>query len=149
MERKRETGTVAVPMEIVELETGSFHVLVPVVLDGRAGEMIVDTGASVTVADAGLFPAERRKEGNVHLQSGSVTGEIAEVHTVEVERFRIGELTLEKCELAVIDLGYVNEMYAKHLKRRIIGLLGSDFCIGHEAVIDYPNRKMILSEKRG
>lgn len=142
MGRKLKPGTIAVPMEIVELENGSFHVLVPVVLDGVNGEMIVDTGASVTVADVGLFPPGSWKKGSVQLRSNGITGEITGVHMVEVGCFRIGGLVLEEFELAVMDLGYVNEMYEKHLQRKVIGLLGSDFCIAHDAVIDYPNREM-------
>ena len=45
-----------VDLELVELEDSSFHLIVPVEIDGVRGDMIVDTGASVTVVERKLFP---------------------------------------------------------------------------------------------
>ena len=44
-----------VEVELVELEDSSFHLVVPVDIDGVKGDMIVDTGASVTVVERKLF----------------------------------------------------------------------------------------------
>ncbi|MDE6451917.1 MAG: hypothetical protein K2L23_06465, partial [Odoribacter sp.] len=58
---------------------------------------------------------------------------------------KIGGRKLKDIQLAAIDLDYVNEMYGKHLNRKIIGLLGCDFCVRYRVVIDYPAQKMILN----
>ncbi len=47
---------IRIPVEIIKLEDNSFHMLVHVETDGVQGDMIIDTGASVTVLDSLLFP---------------------------------------------------------------------------------------------
>ena len=46
--------------------------------------------------------------------------------------------------LAAIDLEYVNEMYVKHLNRKIIGLLGCDFCVRYQVAIDYRKKEFTM-----
>lgn len=131
-----------VPLELVELEDNSFHLLVKVDADGIEGDMIIDTGASVTVLDRKLFAGKEVGESEGQMQSGSVTGQIENVQLIEVEVLRVGGRKLKRVRMAGIDLEYVNEMYGKHLSRRIIGLLGSDFCVRFGVCIDYRRKEM-------
>lgn len=146
MGEKKCPEILTMPLERVELENNSYHILLPVTLNEIQGDMIVDTGASVTVADSRLFPEEEETDTSVQIQSGSITGDIADVRTVRLKQFCIGEWMLPDLQIAVIDLKYVNEMYDKHLKRKVIGLLGSDFCIAHQAVIDYSTLQFRLQK---
>ncbi|HAP17964.1 MAG TPA: hypothetical protein DCR38_09420, partial [Butyricimonas virosa] len=73
-----------------------------------------------------------------------VCGEINEVQLVNITALQIGDHTIENVHAAVIDLQYVNSLYDKHLQRRVAGLLGSDFLVRHEAVIDYGNKELRL-----
>lgn len=130
------------PLELVELEDSSFHLLVKVEADGVRGEMIIDTGASVTVLDGELFAGKAVAEEEGEMQSGSVTGRIEGVRIVELDSLRIGGRRWRKVRMVGMDLGYVNEVYGKHLARRVIGLLGSDFCVRHRVCIDYGRREM-------
>ncbi len=134
-----------VEVELVELEDSSFHLVVPVDIDGVKGDMIVDTGASVTVVERKLFEGKEADDTVVKIQSGSVTGQIEDVQIIRAEAFRLGGRKLKRVRLAAMDLEYVNEMYDKHLSRRIIGLLGSDFCVRYQVVIDYGSKKMTLN----
>lgn len=146
MQRKKK-DIITVPLEIVELENDSFHLLVSVTINGTKGYMIIDTGASVTVADNRLFPAGCEEETEIQLQSGGVTGAISDVRTVSAGQFCVGDLELQDIRIAVIDLDYVNDMYRKHLHREVLGLLGSDFFMIYRAVVDYPNLKLELRKK--
>lgn len=133
------------PVEIVKLEDNSFHLLVKVEIDGIAGDMIIDTGASVTVISQDLFPEKISVQPAVTMQSGSVTGQIKDIRVVRADSFRIQGYTLKNVPLAAIDLEYVNHMYAEHLQRKIIGLLGCDFCVKYKAVINYRTQEMSLN----
>ena len=90
--RKKNTGPITVPIEKVELEDHSYHILVAVEVNGIAGDMIIDTGASVTVADRQLFPRFEEPEEAVKIQSCSITGEIKDVHVMHSESFQIGSI---------------------------------------------------------
>ena len=47
--KKYSAPSVSIPLELVKLEDNSFHLLVKVEIDQIQGDMIIDTGASVTV----------------------------------------------------------------------------------------------------
>ena len=122
---------IKIPIEIVELEDNSFHIIVSLQIGSIEGDFIIDTGASVTVIDK-LTPFSYEPLDDVsEINSGGVCGEINEVQLVNIHA-------------AVIDLQYVNSLYDKHLQRRVAGLLGSDFLVRHEAVIDYGNKELTL-----
>ena len=98
---------IKIPIEIVELEDNSFHIIVSLQIGSIEGDFIIDTGASVTVIDK-LTPFSYEPLDDVsEINSGGVCGD-------------------------------------KHLQRRGAGLLGSDFLVRHEAIIDYGNKELTL-----
>lgn len=135
---------VKVPIEVVELEENSFHIITVLQIGSLEGDFIIDTGASVSVIDKytpfNYEPVENASEIN----SGGVNGEINEVQLVNIAALQIGDHTLENVHMALIDLQYVNSLYEKHLQRRVAGLLGCDFCVKYNAVIDYENKVLTL-----
>ena len=143
--RRYLSRRVEVDLELVELEDSSFHLIVPVEIDGVCGDMIVDTGASVTVVERKLFPGKELEGAEVKVQSGSVSGQIEDVRIIRADVFRLGGRKIKDFRLAAMDLEYVNEMYDKHLSRKIIGLLGCDFFVNYRAVIDYSRKKLTLN----
>lgn len=141
----QHSKTTTIPVEIVELENNSFHLIVKVEIDGIRGDMIIDTGASVTVIDQKIFPDKAEEDSNIKMQSGSVSGQISDVHIIKAGLFKIGGRKIKNVQLAGIDLDYVNDMYHQHLQRKIIGLLGCDFCFRCKAVINYKTQELILN----
>ena len=134
-----------VPIELIKLEDNSFHIVTTVEIDGIVGEMIIDTGASVSVIDKILCSNVLcHSDNSAHLQSASVTGQIENVEVVQADYLKIGGRKLKKVPLVAIDLKYVNAMYEKNLRRKIIGLLGCDFFVHYQVIIDYANLKLTL-----
>ena len=125
---------IKIPIEIVELEDNSFHIIVSLQIGSIEGDFIIDTGASVTVIDK-LTPF-----------SYEPLDDVSEINSglVNITALQIDNHTIENIHAAVIDLQYVNSLYDKHLQRRVAGLLGSDFLVRHEAVIDYGNKELTL-----
>ena len=80
------------------------------------------------------------------MQSGSVSGQINDVQLIKAKALKIGGRKIRNIQLAALDLDYVNEMYHNHLQRKIIGLLGCDFCVKYKAVIDYRTRELSISK---
>ena len=135
---------IKVPIEVVELETNSFHIITTVQIGCLEGDFIIDTGASVTVIDKGTpFSFETVKEPT-EIHSGSVSGMIEEVQAVCLTTFTIGNHQLQNVQAVLIDLQHVNRLYEQHAHRRVAGLLGCDFLWHHRAVIDYENCWLIL-----
>ena len=73
---------IKIPIEIVELEDNSFHIIVSLQIGSIEGDFIIDTGASVTVIDK-LTPFSYEPLDDVsEINSGGVCGEINEVQLV-------------------------------------------------------------------
>lgn len=132
-----------IPIEIVELESNSYHLTTPFEINGVKGEAIIDTGASVTVIDNQLLEGNEIEKTGIQIQSGSVTGQIEDVKMIRIQEVKIGGHPFKNMLLAAIDLDYVKEMYNRHLERKIIALLGCDFCVKHCVVIDYQKKILI------
>lgn len=132
-----------IPIETVELESNSYHIITPFEINGIKGEAIIDTGASVTVIDNKLLEGNETEKTGIQMQSGSVTGQIENVKVIQIKEVSIGNHRFRNMQLAAIDLDYVKEMYNRHLDRKIIALLGCDFCVKHCVVIDYKKKILI------
>ncbi len=142
--KKYSLPAISIPLELVELENNSFHLLVKVEIDRIAGDMIIDTGASVTVVDQKIFSHVTDAAKDVKMQSGSVSGQINDIQLIKAKELKIGGRKIRDIQLAALDLDYVNQMYHNHLQRKIIGLLGCDFCVRYKAVIDYKTRELSI-----
>jgi hypothetical protein len=133
-----------IPIEIIELESNSYHLLVTCEVNGsKKGVLVIDTGASKTVLDKNFVDEyQLTEENDIETKSrglgeGSIVTEIA-----TIKRFVMGDLEVNDFTCALIDLSGINEMYEQYCQRRICGLLGSDFLLKYGAVIDY--KKCIL-----
>lgn len=135
---------IEIPMELVELEDNSYHIIVPAQIGSIEGDFIIDTGASVTVVDRHTPFTYEPLAGVAEVNSGSVGGQIEEVEMANIPEMRVGGHAVREVHAAVIDLDYVNSLYDKHLRRRVAGLLGCDFLVRFGAVIDYGNRTLTL-----
>lgn len=139
---------VEIPIEILELEADSYHILVYCEIDKTKALFVIDTGASKTVLDSNFE--------NINIQSvlsssesetAGIGGNAFDVELVQISDFSINEFYLETLNVALIDLSGVNKMYNKHCDISISGLLGSDFLLKNNACIDYFKKVLILENK--
>ena len=119
------------------------NLITPLEINGIQGEAIIDTGASVTVIDNDLLAGNETEPTDIQIQSGSVTGQIEDIKVIKIKEVKIGNHRFKNMLLAAIDLNYVKEMYNRQLERKIIALLGCDFCVKHCVVIDYQKKILI------
>ncbi len=134
---------IEVPIEILTLEDDSYHLLVDVVVNEELeGKMVVDTGASRTVIDSSLSLKVEKLQEKPY--TSGIGGEV-EVAFTQLNTFSIGEFKLQEISLAAIDLSAVNSAYEKVTEQRILGLLGSDLLLRHQAKIDYKTHTLYLA----
>lgn len=141
---------VSIPIEIIELECQSFHLLVKCTLNGeQSGNMIIDTGASKTVFDRNfVLNYQHKGKDEEDLQSCGLGGEDIDSDLVEIKSLSFGDFQSETLNVVLIDLNHINKMYQKYCQRQICGLLGSDFLLKHQAIIDYQKNQLILSKSQ-
>lgn len=137
---------IKVPFDLLSIEGDGFHLLLEVLLNGRPGLMLIDTGASRTVFDkerirrfipgAVLIPADKTSTG---LGTDSMEG-----HLVHLDLLGIGELKIRDREVVLLELMHVNTSYEKIGLMAIDGVLGSDLLNEFKAVIDYGKKELSL-----
>ncbi|MCT4615221.1 MAG: retroviral-like aspartic protease family protein [Marinifilaceae bacterium] len=135
----------SIPIELVELEYNSYHIVVKVEMDDKIkGYFIIDTGASKTVVDND-FVKELDCESLIdsEIQSRGIgEGEI-ETNMVTIRKMKFSDFVLYDYNCASIDFTGINQMYSKYSDKKISGLLGSDILFNYNAIIDY-NKMHIL-----
>ena len=134
---------IKLPIQLVKLEENNFHlVITSEFIGGKKGNWVIDTGASRTVFDV------TRKEDYIllgeedEIHSAGITDQPIVTSLAELKSFQIGKLNVSGLKAAVIDFSHINLLYLKAGGPEICGLIGSDFLIKYNAVVDY--RKKIL-----
>ncbi|MFV0590485.1 MAG: aspartyl protease family protein [Draconibacterium sp.] len=135
-----------IPIQIIELENGNYHLLVSSTFsDKTSGMWVIDTGASKSVFDQNLeehiAEVEERTED---LHSAGIGAEPLKSRLCTLKKIRFGKLEVTGMSAALLDLNHINELYENAADLQICGLLGGDFLMKYRAVIDYKRRLLIL-----
>ena len=87
---------IKIPIEIVELEDNSFHIIVSLQIGSIEGDFIIDTGASVTVIDK-LTPFSYEPLDDVsEINSGGVCGPHNRERTCGSHRLAVREFSIRQ-----------------------------------------------------
>lgn len=143
---RRPKNSVAIPLDFLELDEGSTHVVVHGSINGHACSMILDTGASRTVADLAFVNEvlpEIDMEANDAPSAGLGTNTM-QSHFFMAEEIVVGGKELPGQLLAALDLSHVNQTYEMLGLPRVHIVLGSDILRAHKAIIDYGSKQLIL-----
>lgn len=137
---------VKIPLQIIELEDENFHLLVTgVFTDGSRVNWIIDTGASKSVFDIKLTKQyEKLDTQTEEIHSAGIGTNPLETSLARLKSFHLGKLKIQSPKMAILDLTHINELYTKAVQIKIAGLLGGDFLVKYEAMIDYKRKKIIL-----
>lgn len=139
-----------IPLELIDLQSDGYHLLVDVELFGQHFKMVVDTGASKTVLDnatlldAGIAEADITKT-NI-LSTGLGTNDM-ESFMVTIPEFRMAGWAVKNFEAAVLDLSSINYAYEQMELPRVIGVLGGDILYRYGAQIHYRKCSLTLRDR--
>jgi hypothetical protein len=135
-----------IPIKLVELEDENYHIVVEGTLkSGKTLLWVVDTGASKTVFDANL--AEHFEPDELEateIQSAGIGEGRVDTQTGILHEICFGEMTLSDWPVAIINLEHINQIYSQFTDIEIAGLLGSDFLLKHQCIIDFKNLQITL-----
>jgi len=135
------------PIEIIKLEDASYHLIVEAVFNKKTyGNLIIDTGASKTVFDQTFVSSFIVDVEDIDDQNSSgINAMIAQTQLGIIPEIKFGKLEITNYSCLLLDLSHVNELYKKYTDKQIAGLIGSDFLVEYEAVIDYNQKKLSLN----
>lgn len=135
-------------LEIIELESKNFHVFIDLKVNDIQCRLLLDTGASKTVFDTERvlrFIDASKVKAN---ESKSVGLGITEMETkvAKIPKWQMGKLNIKEFKVAILPLAHVNQTYRLLKLPPIDGVLGSDFLMKYNAIINYPKSILKLSK---
>jgi hypothetical protein len=136
----------SINLELIELEKENYHIMVESRFsDNTTGYWIVDTGASKTVFDAGLEQYYMLVDDPLSkIESMGIGDSKVETSSGSIESILFGEVPFSQFNVALIDLSAINAMYQKCADKTISGLIGSDFLVKYNALIDFKKKVLII-----
>ena len=147
---KFEAMRTKIPIDIIELESLNYHLILPTQPDeGETAYWVIDTGASKSVFDknqADFILSE--EEGTEDLHAANMSEEPLKTSLGILKPLFFGKLKVEAMKVALLDMDHINELYQKVSDYKICGLLGSDFLLKYNAVIDYKRKRIVLSKPK-
>lgn len=129
----------SIKLEAAEIEANTYHLFLTLKVNGHKCRLLLDTGASRTVFDSERVLRFVKPDKIKANESKSVGLGVAEMETkvVKLKHITRGKLIIPKMEVAVLPIGHVNQTYAQIGLDPIDGVLGSDFLMAYEAVINF------------
>jgi hypothetical protein len=136
-----------IPIKIIELDKKSFHLLIEAKINKLPVNLILDTGASRSVFDKSLPAVIIPSKANEDIRSAGISAENIDSQHAVIKSFKLGKLKLKNFQAILIDLEEINKLYRKVTGKQIHGLLGSDFLLEMNAVINYGKSYLVLKRK--
>ncbi|QIA06889.1 aspartyl protease family protein [Draconibacterium halophilum] len=136
-----------IPIDIIELESSNYHLILPSQFNGEQNAYwVVDTGASKSVFDKNLTDFILSENGETEdLHAANMSEEPLKTSSGILKPLLFGKLKVDNMKVALMDMNHINELYQKVTDYKICGLLGSDFLVKYNAVIDYKRKRLLLT----
>lgn len=139
-----------IPIKTVIIEGGGNHLLVDCKINKKEFILLIDTGASSSIFD---INNDICKETDLEMveNSGTSSG-----FNSEIENLRVGNITSLKLNKFKIELenalftslNHINKIYKSVKLPQIAGILGCDFLIKHNAIIDLSKQILVLEKNK-
>jgi hypothetical protein len=135
-----------IPLKIIKMDDHGCHLFINVKFNSKIkGKVIVDTGASKTVFDINLLKDIVK---DIHkpeeLKSAGIDANMLESKMGTINILKIGKLKLKKFRVVLLNMDNINNLYEKIHNIKIWGLIGGDFLLKYNAIIDYKNKELII-----
>lgn len=136
-----------ISLKVRSLEFNNYHLFVSGKLNGKPLNICVDTGASRTCIDKDFFlenVSTELKDTESAINATLGTSNL-EVFESQLTGLSIGRFKLPAIDVAIVDMNSINAAYKMVNLPPIQIILGSDFFVSHNVVIDYLNKKLIVN----
>jgi hypothetical protein len=139
------------PLIIAEIEAKNYHLFIELTVNNIPCRLLLDTGASKTVMDTDRVQAFVTNPKDIvahHSKSVGLGTQDMETQVATLRNWRINQFEIRKFEVAVLPIAHVNQTYQQLNIPAIDGVLGSDFLMKYNAVIDYKKRILNLHKTK-
>ena len=131
-------------VEIIELEPNTYHPLIGAEFPGLPDHWwVIDSGASKSVFDSSLAEIYLADQEESVMATG-LGKEVVETSSGKIVGLKLGGFNFGTLNVALVDFSHINLEYAKFSKKKIVGLIGSDFLYERKAILDFEKSTLKL-----
>jgi hypothetical protein len=123
----------------------SGHHAVGIMLNGKPGAFLVDTGAGATVIDNAYLQRFALTAGRDTGSAAGASGKIR-LDPVRVSAFAVGGTRTRLHQIYAMDLSYIVDAVNAGSPRPVQGLIGQDVLRDQKAVIDFDQSILFLAD---
>lgn len=124
--------------------TKGWNLYVDSKLNGKAAQLMIDTGAFTTLIHRPFVREMRLPLRNTPYMSGAVNLDERGLQLATIRRFAVGSFVVKKKEVGVMDLGGLIHGDLLQGSPPVAGLLGSEFLRRNHGIIDFGTRTLYL-----
>ncbi|HOR59960.1 MAG TPA: retropepsin-like aspartic protease [Bacteroidales bacterium] len=135
-------------LHILNIDDSGNHVLIKAKVNKNKVNMIVDTGASSTVFDVEnpIFSDIEFENLETDNPSSGFNSVIEELYYGNIDSFSISWFKIKNFEAVFTSMQHINYLYKNLNLPPVAGILGCDFLIENNAVLDFENKKLIIKK---
>lgn len=144
MDVVRNKRSYTVKFYLIEFEPDNYHIYIKGKLQGYPLNIIIDTGASHTCFDLDFFKKidpEALLVSNNGTNVGIGTDQFDTAIT-SIRNFKISRYKIPDFQAILLSMNHINNIYATAGFPQIDAILGSDFFVTYQAIIDYSTQKL-------
>ncbi len=137
-----------VPLKVYEIPGGGTHLLVRSKLNGVYNYMLIDTGASNSVFDTNNSAV---KEINLitkeeEMQSSGFNSTIDNLQSGDIKSLKLCHFETNIPDAIFTPLDHINDLYKTIKLPKICGIIGSDFLIKYNSIINFKTKILYLEK---
>ena len=140
------TKAYVIKLNLLELEPENYHIFARGKWKGIQINIIIDTGASHTCLDIDFFkscepdtPAIANQGTNVGIGTDQF-----ETHLALITGFKISRFHVHDFQAVLLSLKHINQAYQAARIPEVQCILGSDFFVSYNAIIDFSNQTLTV-----
>ncbi len=142
---------IKIPLKLTEIENAGYHLFICVLINGKKANLLIDTGASASAFDMNRiekFIGKKSvgKMSKQKLATGLGTDSM-ESGKIILNEIKFKKLSFKDYEAVVIDMMHINNSYKTIHLPAIDGVIGGDLLKYFNAVIDYKEESISLSDE--
>ena len=138
--------TYVIKLHLIELEPENFHIFVKGKWMGIPVNILIDTGASHTCFDIDFFKSVN-PEAIAIINHGTNVGigtDEFETHLAFITHFKISRFHVPDFHTVLLSLKHINQAYQMAKIPEVQCILGSDFFVSYNAIIDFSNQTLTV-----
>jgi hypothetical protein len=138
-----------IKIRVFKLTGGGKHIAVKTLINGHKAILLIDTGASNSIFDSGhiAFADSELKSIKSDGSGSGFNAEITNLMHGEISELKISRFKQIKIKTIFTSMDHINTLYKSLKLPEIAGIIGCDWLIENNAILDFSQQILQIGKK--